>query len=365
MKIAIVSLLVTNTWNFDHNFILPLIRASRLGTNNSAEADWHIIDHGLPFGSDPYSARAIYAELERTYPPWNASKRFLLFHFCDHFVDCNYLGRDFRHEDPRYSPASPTRTVYHVVWNGRSDAHDGHCDACFDPAKDIVVPTAHNACGPYCGSTKEELNRLAMWNAQSPRTLFGAHEYVRTWPKRPIQVFWAGQVPPHTNAKDDISGRGLFYKLHHNRTDWMIRSTYNNNTNRFLEKPILEYMRNAKFCYSPPGHIGADHDRYLPALLTGCIPIIPKYVYQSESKNAIHNPFEDIIDWSKIAILVDMDDMHRLPAILAQANVESLRAHAHAVWRRMLWTSVYGSELGEDASEDAIQTLLQVLEARL
>jgi len=128
--------------------------------------------------------------------------------------------------------------------------------------------------------------------------------------------------------------------------------------------PILEMMRNSTFCFSPLGRVGGDHDRYLPALLTGCIPIILKSVLVAGQKQYITQPYEDIIEWGKIAVMIHAEEVHRLPFILKHVNTVSKRAHVFNVWKKLLYTSHYGTYFGESSDSDALATLVDVLQLR-
>ena len=53
-------------------------------------------------------------------------------------------------------------------------------------------------------------------------------------------------------------------------------------------------MVNSDFCYSPLGQRHGDSDRYLPAILYGCIPV---FIKEEEAR-----PFDEVIDWSRISL---------------------------------------------------------------
>ena len=134
-------------------------------------------------------------------------------------------------------------------------------------------------------------------------------------------------------------------------------------------------MASSDFCYSPPGQYHGDSDRYLPAVLYGCIPIF--------AKDGETPPFDDVLPWSNVSLQIGLGDVGRLHEIIAAvgpAKLVHMRLGMGAVWRRLLWTSTFGGGaaipskkrrspapryLGEDASQDAFATFIDVLRARL
>lgn len=74
------------------------------------------------------------------------------------------------------------------------------------------------------------------------------------------------------------------------------------------------------------------------------------------------------IHWRSFAVLLDLEDMPRLPEILARVTRADLRRMRHEmskVWRRLLYTSFFGSYLGEDGRADAFESFMTVLRWRL
>jgi len=318
--------------------------------------------------------------MEQNYEPWRASAasgtaNFLLFHFCDHVVDCGYMGRTgFPSLSPLYSPSSETRIVRFIVWNGRGDVHNGNCDACFLPHLDIAVPTAENACGPLCGAKRETLTKYAAWRADTaPASLAAAIKYVSAWPERPVKMFWSGQVsrgahsqpPSALDARNDVSGRNIFYATWKAQPGYELYQSYDWDADKAV-KPynwsILEKMSQSTFCFSPLGHRGGDMDRYLPAILTGCIPVFFEYVWSGHRKHTVTPPLSGLIDWHQIAVIITPEQVPELDSILNGVHVLKKRAHMWNVWRAMLWSGFYGSYLGEKPEEgDALVSTFKQL----
>ena len=134
-------------------------------------------------------------------------------------------------------------------------------------------------------------------------------------------------------------------------------------------------MAESSFCFSPLGTNEGDSDRYLPAVLYGCIPIF--------AKDGETPPFDDVLPWPNVSLQVGLGDVGRLHEIIAAvgpAKLVHMRLAMGAVWRRLLWTSTFGGGaaipsnrrsptgpryLGGDASQDAFATFIDVLRARL
>ena len=317
--------------------------------------------------------------MRANYAPWAAasetgSPNFLLFHFCDHVIDCGWMGRGgFAKLDPEYSPSSDTRLIRFIVWNGRSDVHNGECESCFLPHIDISVPTAENACGPLCGARRDQLVQYSAWReADAPTSLASAIRYVQEWPERPVKMFWSGQVgrgaysqkAEEVDWRNDVSGRNLFYATYKARAGYELYQSYDWEADKAV-KPynwtILEKMSTSTFCFSPLGHRGGDMDRYLPAILTGCIPVFLEYVYQGGRKQTVTPPLAGLINWDQIAVIITPEQMPELDAILDGVHVVKKRAHMWNVWRSMLWSGFYKPYLGEGVGSDALVALFKQL----
>ena len=147
-------------------------------------------------------------------------------------------------------------------------------------------------------------------------------------------------------------------------------------------------MARSDFCYSPPGQYHGDSDRYLPAVLYGCIPIFPK------DGEAL--PYDEVLPWANASLRVGLGDvasLHTIIAAVSPARLLQMRRKLGTIWRRLLWTSIFTGAscasgaggscvlawerpgqpqrslppryLGEDPSQDAFATFVEVLRARL
>lgn len=374
--------------------VVPWLKASRFYEPDANLARYHLVPHSSSFNRS-FDLATTFDWLRLHYAPWNDTTReFVVFNFCDLLTDCDHFHVPFDLLPSAYSPLSRDRRYMLVGWNGLSDGHDScnshYCMNCFQKGRDVQLPTAENACGPYCGSDRATLLANAVWNSHSPRKMLTALQYTQLWEERKHTVFWAGRVTGSIGA--DISGRFLvraechsssrpssfsaltrappsprqFHELYSKKDGWFIRSTFDfaKGQPAPLSTPVLEFMRNSTFCYSPLGGIGGDTDRYLPAILSGCIPIMLRTVRRGGELLRLMFPFEELFDWSRFSVVIDYDDLPKLPQILSRVDIHSKRANAYAVWRHLLYTSVYGSYLGEDSSQDVLNTLMKILEDR-
>ena len=106
---------------------------------------------------------------------------------------------------------------------------------------------------------------------------------------------------------------------------------------------FAEAMASSDFCYSPPGAAHGDSDRYLPAVLYGCIPV---FVKDGEGL-----PFEEVLPWESCSLRLGLRDVRSLDGILrnvSQARIVRMRmamwrgaclVMARALRRRRRWTA--------------------------
>eukprot|EP00326_Haptolina_ericina_P021364 CAMPEP_0181189688 /NCGR_PEP_ID=MMETSP1096-20121128/11793_1 /TAXON_ID=156174 ORGANISM="Chrysochromulina ericina, Strain CCMP281" /NCGR_SAMPLE_ID=MMETSP1096 /ASSEMBLY_ACC=CAM_ASM_000453 /LENGTH=231 /DNA_ID=CAMNT_0023278853 /DNA_START=23 /DNA_END=718 /DNA_ORIENTATION=- len=140
-------------------------------------------------------------------------------------------------------------------------------------------------------------------------------------------------------------------------------------------------MSASDFCYSPLGQRHGDSDRYLPAILYGCIPV---FIKEEEA-----GPFDEIINWSLVSLQLrprHVPVMHHVLQNISAQQVVRMRMAMASIWKPLLWTRGRRSSghpkqasfgrlkesvpppsgyLGEDGQGDAFTTLMQVLRLRL
>jgi len=95
-------------------------------------------------------------------------------------------------------------------------------------------------------------------------------------------------------------------------------------------------MSDTRFCLSAPGQRGGDSDRYLPAVLFGCIPVI------MPADDIM--PFEaDVIPWDTFSVRLRPEDIPRLHEILgsiSQVQQDEMRLRMSQYWPYLLYTSL-------------------------
>ena len=137
--------------------------------------------------------------------------------------------------------------------------------------------------------------------------------------------------------------RGDLLRFHQERRDWLLHDTRNQDPQHAAKPrcavgsmcpvyPLATAMGRADlsnpdwmpramalsdFCYAPLGQSDGDSDRYLPAVLYGCIPIF------AQEHEAL--PLEEGVDWSAAALRVRDGSLSPLPTTTGRkANAESL-----------------------------------------
>ena len=128
-------------------------------------------------------------------------------------------------------------------------------------------------------------------------------------PRRELLFFWGGASRHRgENIRRDL------WKYQANTTGFYVPiSTFgagrNVPPNAQTASVSFDYwMPRSVFCGSPPGWDGGDSNRYLPALVHGCIPV---FLLEVEAL-----PFEETVDWSNSAVRVRREDIPTLDRIL-------------------------------------------------
>ena len=135
---------------------------------------------------------------------------------------------------------------------------------------------------------------------------------------------------------------------------------------------LARAMSLSDFCYSPLGQHHGDSDRYLPALLYGCIPV---FVKEDEA-----GPFREALAWDEVSLRLSPHHVPELHVHLARVpheRVVSMRRAMARWWARMLWPAVDEATgaiqrghaqrafAAERTRDDAFTTLAEVLRGRL
>ncbi len=276
---------------------------------------------------------------------------------------------------------------------------------------DVRLPQdEEHECGIFCGVPLIRrwqhglniLRRFSPWSLRNPELRDAVLR--RT---RPIRFFWSGASAGVT------SQRGLLLYHHLNRSGFLLRDTSLSGRasgrasavgveaiarlSTFAAKPPSEgsrtsgtsgageshgldwfarMMSSSDFCYSPLGQLDGDSDRYLPAILYGCVPIF----VSNSHKQRETGPFAEVINWNEVALHVtrkEIPALHTRLEAVGSDQVLAMRRAMAAVWPRLLWSRVkprfprqrldqYWPFLSETPEQpDAFATLIEQLRRRL
>eukprot|EP00966_Prymnesium_polylepis_P238471 5515061-Prymnesium_polylepis.1 len=95
-------------------------------------------------------------------------------------------------------------------------------------------------------------------------------------------------------------------------------------------------MASSDFCFSPTGQSEGDSDRYLPAILYGCVPV---FAWADEE-----GPYADLIPWRTISLRAPPK---HLPAVLdnvSDAQLGAMRRAMRDVWTRLIYRAGVGAD---------------------
>ncbi|KAK3263410.1 hypothetical protein CYMTET_27783 [Cymbomonas tetramitiformis] len=364
------------------------VRQSDYYTANPEEADFFWIPHKEPISQAEINE--VFGIVVEKYPYWNQTREAGEVRHIFTTTDNQGPGSNsFAHPlkvgnlPDDWNPASGTRVVLFLMFNGLADGYDSstkNCAVCFQKGKDIQMVTAQATCGPLCGYPLEVLRKTALWaGTRGPveQPLLNCHCMEQA------QVVRGGcgvQLPPPENiaacnARPDL---GQFSaQMNASGNAQAVRALFksprfhiiNTPTNKEINFP--EAMLSSTFCFSPLGVNLGDTDRYVAAMMFGCIPVMIKRTYMAHDSRQ-HTPVQmslplfehPLIPWHKFAVLVDVRDLPNLDKILrgySTADIARMRRHLAIVWPRFLYTSFWGPYIGEDPSIDSFHSLMDVL----
>jgi hypothetical protein len=107
----------------------------------------------------------------------------------------------------------------------------------------------------------------------------------------------------------------MFQMFNNNKNFKMIDSGgWTNKINYNLQEIFIDITKNSKFCLAPRGY-GRSSFRFYEAFLLGVIPI---YIWNDVN----WLPFQDVIDYNKISIVIHISEINSLENILLNINEE-------------------------------------------
>eukprot|EP00899_Mesostigma_viride_P000472 jgi/Mesvir1/10425/Mv12689-RA.1 len=397
------------SWDFQCKYLVPQLRASPYATQDPDEADYFWLPHPIPL--EPDIIDDMLHTVQHNWPYWNRSMEAVGERGARHIMvlpceagpgSCSFSNQQrwLGGMPPEFSPLSTTRGLIFLMLNGMMDGpkpgvptNRESCRVCFQRGKDIMLPTPHHhVCGPLCGYKLDVLRSMSPWNealstgppqpwwqiddAQPsmarllsadphPRAQRASSPLVANPGTLPVRgetlLFFGGSI--HPKAAD--RSRTALLAHHTNTSGFLVHNSHHEHGS----KARLEYAREmlrATFCYVPLGKFGGDPDRYLPAILFGCIPVMAG----SRQDAPMVEPLEEhpALDWRKFSVHVTVEEIPQLESILRSytpRQLDAMRSELARVWPRFLYTSLHGSYLGEDGSRDAVDALMAILRRRL
>ncbi|KAL1527280.1 hypothetical protein AB1Y20_015955 [Prymnesium parvum] len=287
--------------------------------------------------------------------------------------------------DSEINPASPTRQWIALTHNGMADlrlsgVNKGRCLNCFQPGKDIVLPFSPATTDvPPCRTLREK----SVWSTASPLS--------SSPPRREHLFFFAGRIHPdlrHATYLPYYEGphsphvRTLIL-AHAHEEGFLVHNSFQparaardarraagglvsvrSGVGRVdLRADGVDLMSRSVFCWVPPGQRYGDARRHILATLLGCIPV---FTVPDEDGHHTLQEHPDL-RWETMSLSVLQEQLPLLPAILRNvtpAEIERMRGRLACAWRRLWFSSVYGSCLGESIETDAFDALIHVLRTR-
>lgn len=407
-------------WSMSYNARLghlpEIVRRSEHHTLQGECADFFLVHNYVsPTHSEPRSNQRVLALFERlahefTFFNRSGPRSHLLISPCDHGPGDCMFERDAQ-TPPHVAasaavqwadldPKSSRRRVGFLTLSGSPHPNPTN----FLRGLDIRLPASDlHQCGPFCGSphidalqirhAKRILRRYSPWSLNvdssdrsAPAAIASNRAKLPPLPRslrsrRTHRLFFAGRA---TKGGD----RGDLFRWHRHERGFLLHDTSgrfppvpSNSYNHSRLSAFAKAMASSDFCFSPLGQSDGDSDRYLPAVLYGCVPVFPQ-------PNEVL-PFDDVLPWSRFSVQLKNGaaDLRRLPAILAAIDDARLRELRHGmahVWQRLLWAkrnrrksrlaprlrseavdAISSSYLGEDGLSDAFSTFIRTLELRL
>lgn len=304
------------------DYVLRAIANSPHHTQDGQCADFFVM-HNYIGAKSTARVHATFEAVARGWPWWNLTAgaglvRHLLIAPGDHGPGDMMYDRRYFHEGSAVTPPGSVVAMRDIIPAGRS-RKVGYITLNGDPAPDRLRPNGWNAfrrgvdvrvpqyedhqCGPLCGAPPGPMRArllaalpfLSLWSPQNAPRLEDA-----LTARRRHRLFWAGLAPHKGGERADLlrahartPGFALVASAGSrwpSSDDGRALAASANGTAWWFQRAMAE----SDFCLSPPGQTQGDSDRYLPALLFGCIPV---FVCDGEQL-----PLSDVIPWNKVSV---------------------------------------------------------------
>lgn len=209
--------------------------------------------------------------------------------------------RDSIHNFRNIRTTKDIAITLHGLWRS-----EGYTKVCFDPEKDIVIPSGFdrvNMYDSYLGTSDPEFTRF--------------DEKTKTGPL----LFFRGSTKPDSKCSKELYFTNWEYCINtyaQGARAW-IAETYSKTDSFWINKEDIhvggkenfEFMSKSKFCLVAGG--GGFDSRLLDSIIRGCVPLLTQI--------NVSMPFEMVLDYSKFSIHANHDALKRLPEVLTEVAV--------------------------------------------
>eukprot|EP00854_Cymbomonas_tetramitiformis_P004677 gene4677-5725_t len=123
-----------------------------------------------------------------------------------------------------------------------------------------------------------------------------------------------------------------------------------------------QYYVKSLFCFAAEGRVNGWGIRILHAILYGCIPVVIMPFF------GLTLIWEELLPWDRFAVVVSESELNELPERLLSytpQEIREMRRELACALPRFLYSSLFGSYMGEELKADAIATLLKLVHAGL
>lgn len=360
------------------------LKKSRYYAKDPSDADFFIIPYTMKRGGVRSNSALVdmFEWIRVTYPPYLANSidepdtvgpTHFIFTLCDHGPgDCLYERpitsmTPYFAKYPHYSANNMRRKIGFITLNGLRDGVDGNsprdtCLVCFIRGIDIRIPQPEeHECGSLCGYGITELWQYSPWARALPEN---EDEWLtEAGNGRPNVGFFVGRIP--TRNLEDGSARWPLRNFTHGVDGYRIFGSHE--LDEYLN--YAKEMRMSRFCFVPLGQFAGDSDRYLPAILFGCIPVF----LGQKSTQGQALPYDEVIDWSSMSFHVPFEENRNIVEIVKRYDTVEFRTGAYRAmsraWNKLLYSRIYGNYMTlnttESCDDDATQSFVDVLRWRL